>query len=163
MKKIRIYLASPFFNDAERATVKSIEELVSSIDTYELWSPSRDGTIVTPDMNHEQRQSVVQENIFQIRGSDLVIAVVDNRDPGTFIEFGGAAFYGIPIVTYSGQGHGVNVMIAGLAIGHANDIEHLKLMLKDLRSILKLPVGSARRSRYLGDFIDENKFVGEVH
>jgi nucleoside 2-deoxyribosyltransferase len=136
MYKYDIYAAGPFFNPEQRATmdaaIKGLREA-----GFTVCDP-RDLNPVLVDMTPEQRKLVArriyEDNIEAIEYSYLVVACIDDRDPGTAFEIGytvgtmserNAGF-----VTFSGFGHGCNVMLSQPAEHHwpyvADMIEGIK-------------------------------------
>lgn len=84
---ISVYIASPFFNDEEINRVKKMENLLESRN-YQVYSPMRDGIMLTPDASIEDRFTVYKDNISHVFDSDLVIAIVSTKDVGTSTEIG---------------------------------------------------------------------------
>ena len=128
-----IYLASPFFNFRERVTVCYLEYILDYLG-YRVYSPSRDGEVLnTKTDSIELRQKVFSDNVVGVRDSELVLAVVDNKDAGTFFEIGTKYAYEhstwsdnkvkrANIITYSDEDYGVNLMILNSSKGHYTTI-----------------------------------------
>lgn len=85
--KIRVYLASGFFCDDDRSLVSFMESFLERRG-YELYSPSRDGIMLTPDASQEDRLRVFQENVDNVFKCDLLMVMVNNKDTGTSTELG---------------------------------------------------------------------------
>lgn len=128
-----IYLASPFFTFRERVTVCYLEYILDYLG-YRVYSPSRDGEVLnTKTDSIELRQKVFSDNVVGVRDSELVLAVVDNKDAGTFFEIGTKYAYEhstwsdnkvkrANIITYSDEDYGVNLMILNSSKGHYTTI-----------------------------------------
>jgi len=124
MYKYDIYAAGPFFNDQQRAVmdaaIKGLREL-----GFTVCDP-RDLSPVLVDMTPEERAKVAHEiyhrNIEAIDTSYIVVACIDDRDPGTAFEIGytvgSMAERHCGFVTFSGFGYGCNVMLSQPAEHH---------------------------------------------
>lgn len=124
-KKKELYLAAPFFNDGEWKLVDTLKLLCEGFG-YKVFSP-KDELLVTPESSMEERQAAFDGNTQAIDRADLVLAVIDDFDPGTIFEMGHAYAKGVPILAYSNvMGRGLNLMLAQSCIGFANGIEDLK-------------------------------------
>lgn len=66
---------------------------------------------------------ILESNIDAILNSDLIIACIDNRDPGTMFEIGYGVANNKHIITYSWENYGVNIMISQSTVYHANITE----------------------------------------
>lgn len=137
--KISIYAAGPFFNEKQVNTIRTMEKVLESRG-YEVYSPSRDGIMLTPNASKEDRLQVFQENVENCIGQDLVIAVVDDRDQGTMIEIGMKYGYWhaqkqmglvppdqkVPrMITFSNDGWDLNIMLLGAVMKHCKGFDEL--------------------------------------
>jgi len=84
---MRVYIASPFFNEEEISRVKRMEKLLEGRG-YDVYSPMRDGIVLTPDATLEQRLSTYRENVDEVMKCDLLLAITATRDTGTSVEHG---------------------------------------------------------------------------
>jgi len=109
-----IYIAGPFFNHDQLNAIKDIEAACEGF-VLKYFSPRIEGGILK-DMNAEDRKaasgSVYDMNVDGIDGSDAVIAIIDDFDPGTMFELGYAAKARKTIITISNHNYGLNVMLA---------------------------------------------------
>lgn len=78
MSKKKIYLAGPFFNDAQRKIIRDLEYVLDA--DYEVWSPSRDGVALPPDASDEEQKRVFEANYHHIKDCDIMVAVVEPND-----------------------------------------------------------------------------------
>jgi len=146
MRKQKIYLASPFFNSEQLARIEQIEKLIVK-EGWVLFSPRladsaskmnkmiREGDIV-PD---ELRRAVFRDNVDNIDNSDMMIAVIDERDTGVMFEMGYAFRSHVPIVTFTSHDYGVNLMLSHSVVGHAKSLE-------ELAAVLRLGYGAISKS-----------------
>lgn len=128
--KIRVYLAGPYFTDDHKKTIDQVrKDLMEMSSRIVVYSPFHDGIDFSEaGKNVKGEKSLVakmifSENIAAINHSDIVLALVDDRDPGTIMEIGYAAGKDIPVVTYSGQNYGVNLMISNSSVAHYTDLK----------------------------------------
>ncbi len=77
--KLKIYLAGPFFNDAQRSLIKALEMTLERVG-YEVWSPSRDGIALRPDASNEDQKKVFDMNYHAINTCDMMVAVLEPND-----------------------------------------------------------------------------------
>lgn len=106
-KKVSVYLASGWFTPRTREILDTLEFKLSNREDINLYSPRRDGIMLTPNQKHdtELRESIFKENISHILESDIVLANIDSKDsyndPGTIYEVGYAMANNIPVVGFS--------------------------------------------------------------
>jgi len=127
-----IYLAAPFFNPQQMATVFGVESAIETMG-HELLSPRKRGPTLK-DLSPEKRKLVAREvfetNCDDIDACDAVVAVIDDRDAGTIWEMGYAYAMEKQIYTFTMHDYGVNVMLQGCISGHAKGVAQLVEMLK---------------------------------
>lgn len=133
---IKVYIAAPFFNPGQTAIVEKIESALDA-EEIEYYSPRSEGVLIdhAPEDRAAMLQGIFNSNIKNLDGCDLVLAVVDGRDIGTIWEMGmiygrrsspvptniennGSGAARAPIVTYTEEGFGLNVMIQQSVSGH---------------------------------------------
>ena len=128
-----VYLAAPFFNDNQRELCSFIEGL-ESIDLpafqgyfQPIYSPRKDGIVLTPNSTIEECNEAFQANTNAINASSFVLGVIDDFDPGVLWEMGYAYAQDKEIVAYSDvPGRTINVMLVGSATaGFINGREDL--------------------------------------
>jgi nucleoside deoxyribosyltransferase len=95
--KLKVYLASPFFNPEQISRLWIIETLVEYL--FEVYSPRKQfqfesGTKPTK----EDAKKVLEANHKAIEESDFIIAITDDKDMGTLYECGYASKTKIPII-----------------------------------------------------------------
>ena len=96
---LKVYLASPFFNDEQRARERKICEILRMAG-YDVYAPFEHGVVAT-DIAPCEKEKIFKDNVTNINTSDFVVAITDGKDMGTIWEAGYA--YGIhkPIVYYA--------------------------------------------------------------
>ena len=119
------YIAGPLFNPEQINTIKEIETLLDDRrDSY--FSPREFGVISNEPMTPERMERIFKMNIFMLQECETIIAILDDRDSGTIFELGVAFAMDKNIITYSAQGHGINVMLKHAVRFHCNGMEELE-------------------------------------
>lgn len=119
------YIAGPFFNDEQKAVIKGIENLLDVME-IKYFSPREYGVITDESMTYERMERIYEMNIHMVDTCKVMIAVLDDRDSGTIFEIGYAAANHNRIITYSTQGHGINVMLKHAVKYHCNGPDELE-------------------------------------
>jgi hypothetical protein len=142
---IKAYLASPWFTPQQMIIMNKVRDVITSFEGIKLFSPYYDGIVLDKNNDSpEMRQKVFDIDIGTIAFSDLVIAIIDDFDPGTIFEMGAAGIIcwmfdkgmieynihirNIPrIIAYSDvSGRGLNVMLQQSVWGFANGETELR-------------------------------------
>jgi nucleoside 2-deoxyribosyltransferase len=129
---MKIYLAGPFFNPQQLNTVKTIEDILDRLDLI-YFSP-RQGGVILKDLTFEERaiqaNRVYKENVDRLNWCDVVLAIIDDRDPGTYWELGYGLAKGKRLVTYTAHDYGLNVMLQEAVTAHVTNLDDLAYILK---------------------------------
>lgn len=153
---MKIYLAGPFFNDTQLATIELIEK---ELNRYNLdyFSPRKGGgKIEHLPIKEKMKESkrIYKSNIDAIMKCDILLAVIDGRDTGTIFEMG--YFRGaedcsgggsiVPdltsiyfksqryLITYTNENFGLNIMIKEAVDAHLigeKDLKKFTSLIKD--------------------------------
>lgn len=127
---MKAYLAGPFFNDKQKATMAKAKAVISGY--FEVIDPQELGPVIV-DVPKEERtpemfRAIFDANIKGLENADILFACIDDRDTGTAFELGyffaGAGRWSI--VTFSGEGHGANVMLSQATGTHLPTLEALE-------------------------------------
>jgi len=96
-----IYLAGPFFSKEQLEVQKAVEAICES-SGHDYYSPRLNITL-GPNSTAKEQRAANSDNIAAIRGSSMILARVDDYDPGTVWEAGYSrgASLAKPIVWYS--------------------------------------------------------------
>lgn len=138
---MRIYLASPFFKEEQIYVCRQIEEKAKAVG-IELFSP-RIETYCPPGSPMAQRKKAFDGNIAGITMADLVLARIDDYDPGTIWELGLA--YGMqaegptietvrPIIYCftTEENRGLNLMLAQSSHGFIKGLKNVLTLLEEI-------------------------------
>lgn len=112
MKKI--YLASPFFNDAEIDRVEKVKKILDS-KGLEVFSPKDHQSKHLEFGSMEWRKATFKNDVDHIDWCDCVVAIISQGnydDSGTAWELGYAYATGKPVVLVNLTGETINLMIA---------------------------------------------------
>jgi nucleoside 2-deoxyribosyltransferase len=120
-----VYLAGPFFNEEEVAFVDKLAALLEKIG-LKVYNPKEEGGILGETAPWEKASEIFEEDCRGIRGSEIILAIIDDFDPGTIWEMGYAHALGKPIITISNHGYGLNIMLSESSRAHYQSIEDLK-------------------------------------
>jgi len=114
---VKVYLAGPFFTQEQAIVIRRIEAILADL-KIECFSPSRDQPQFRHDAAPEEKCRLSREiyagNLQAIRNGDLMLACIDDFDPGTIWEMGYARglFAAYRIIAFTTQHHGLNLMLA---------------------------------------------------
>lgn len=132
---LKVYAAGPFFKTEQLQSMQLIEQVLSEFECIETYKP-RDGAASARKLNvdigagkdpsSETRRAVYEDNVNNIDDSNLLIALIDDRDIGTIFEMGYAACQDIPIITFTQHDYGMNLMLAECVLAHTKGIEQLR-------------------------------------
>ena len=110
MLGMKVYLASPFFNDEQVKLVDSLKSLLEEAG-YDVISP-KDKLMLSRDSIREEIQRCFKMNCDDMDSADWVLANIEGWDPGTTWETGYMFRSGKPIVYFSDTpGRRLNVML----------------------------------------------------
>jgi nucleoside 2-deoxyribosyltransferase len=168
---MRVYIASPFFNEEEVLRVKKMESFLENRG-YTVYSPMRDGTMLSPTSSKDERLKVFNENVDNVFKCDLMVVIVATKDTGTSVELGMKYSQWESerrniiqiqnddpdvlnshdkmilnqetprIITFSDNGKSVNVMLLGAVLKHCNSWEELE---DYMNYVDKIGLGNAKR------------------
>ena len=140
--KNSVYIAAPFFNPEQLKLVQDIE-LQLRMDDIEFFSPRLDGTL--SEMSGEKKEQAIpaifKANIDNIREHNIMIAVLDDYDPGTIFEVGYFTclkhgdhpasnyqkHFDKILLTLSNHNYGVNVMLRQAVNAHMLNIMDIRV------------------------------------
>lgn len=123
---MKIYLASGWFNPEQKELMDKVRSVLINMG-FDVFAPFYDGIVLTKENDSpEMRKKVFDIDIGSIDSCNLVVAIIDDFDPGTIFEMGYAHKGNIPILAYSDvSGRGLNVMLQMAVWGFANGEDQL--------------------------------------
>lgn len=93
MKKLKIYLAGPLFNELERQRNSLLKQRLEQV--FDVFLPQQDGLLLDDIIRHGgdpdfARKEVFNTDIKELKNSDILIAILDGAviDPGVAVEIG---------------------------------------------------------------------------
>lgn len=96
-KELKIYLAGPFFSQLELSWIEYVSEFLRN-SGLEILSPSEENGFINPDMSLNDRKRIFHSDLELLQKADIVVALIDNNDPGTNFEIGYAFSKGKPVI-----------------------------------------------------------------
>lgn len=137
--RVKIYLASPFFNDEQIWLVELLENVLSTNETVgEIFSPRLQQLDHLPFGSPAWSQAVFQNDVKHIDWADVVVAVIDfdgqtelhgqthnHVDSGTAFEIGYAYATDKPVVLVHKKGGIVNLMLSESATAYITKVSDL--------------------------------------
>lgn len=129
----RIYLAGPFFNVEQLTLIQKLETELRRIG-WEVYSPREDGILMnmTPAERVASSKKVFARNVEKMLWADIILAVIDNFDPGTVWELGFCYASGEHgMVTYTDHNFGLNVMLQESVDAHVRGMEQMTTLFSD--------------------------------
>lgn len=124
---MKIYLASPFFNDEELKHVAELEKALRDMG-HTVFSPREAQLPEFPFGSFEWRTNVFRNDLNHIKWADVVIGIVKDNydDTGTAWELGAAYILGKPVYLYNPTGNIINLMITDSLHAYFESIEEIK-------------------------------------
>lgn len=86
MKSKRIYLASPWFNEAQAERENRVKNKLRELG-FDVWSPKENSSL-SPITDPEVREAIFAANISGMKDCDIIFAITDEKDMGTVWEAG---------------------------------------------------------------------------
>ena len=83
---LKVYLASPFFNDEQLEREERIKNKLRELG-FDVFAPYERGKL-NPDASNDERDRIFYENIVAIENCDIIFAITDGKDIGTIWEAG---------------------------------------------------------------------------
>jgi sugar/nucleoside kinase (ribokinase family)/nucleoside 2-deoxyribosyltransferase len=105
-----VYLAGPFFCIQERMWVEKVCNTLENAGLRVL-SPSRENGIIDENWTQQEKQQIFLSDIKLIEQANVVVALLDHDDSGTYFEIGYAYKKGIPIIGLRTSNTQLNNMI----------------------------------------------------
>jgi len=98
-EKHHIYIAGPDFPDVDTRLIKEVHDNLK----YHNFIPHRpvvENGIITGNETEAQQEEAYQKDIALLEKSSVLIAVILNDDPGTYVEIGYMAKSGKPVIIF---------------------------------------------------------------
>lgn len=149
---MRVYLAAPFFTAPQAQLVAKLEAMLSR-HHLDFYSPRTEGVLLGKDREERAKMApkIFASNCRQIDQSDVVFAVVDDRDQGVTWEIGYAYAREKGIVSFTQHDYGLNVMISECVRAHLKGLESADLFFGALGSSKSLDDAVAGGSKSLAE------------
>jgi len=124
-----VYLAAPFFNEEQRVVCTEVENLCGS-QGRPILSP-RNICLLPQPCTPAQQRATFATNLQCIKAAGVVLARIDDFDPGTIWEVGYAYAMGKAVVAFTTvPDRGLNVMLAQSCVGIIQGMEKVHRFLR---------------------------------
>lgn len=107
----RVYLAAPFFNDEEIERVEKVAKVLRDAHGLDVFSPKENQLEGTEYMSQPWRDAIFANDCTNIHKADIMVAIYDGNDAGTYFEIGYAYANRIPIIVYNEKDDLANLMV----------------------------------------------------
>jgi nucleoside 2-deoxyribosyltransferase len=94
---MQIFLAAPLFSESEREFNEKVAECLRE-GGFDVWMAQEE--LFIKEGSHEEKKKIYEKDVSALRGSDVVVAVLDGVevDSGVAFEMGFAKALGKPII-----------------------------------------------------------------
>ena len=126
-----VYIAAPFFNDAQLRRVEHTKELLEKLG-INYFSP-KDASMFMPGITTPEE--VFNTNVKALKTTNLLVCITDDKDTGTIFEAGYCSALNIPIIylwTTAKGGQKFNIMLAA-AGSVCKTFNQLEMALEDIQ------------------------------
>lgn len=149
--KVKVYLASPFFNEEQIERVERVEKALEANPFVEaFFSPRKDQLEHLPFGSKEWAEAIYQNDVKHVQWADVIVAVLDydgdtelhgvrhgHVDSGTSFEVGYAIAAKKPVILVHEKGGIVNLMLSQSCQAYLNQAEAVKEY--DFSTMPKIP------------------------
>ena len=130
-RKIKVYVAGPYFTDDQKKTLDDVYDKFNGSNIFKLYFPFRHGLdyrkLIQEGNDPEKTAELIfVENLVALSHADLIVSLIDDKDTGTSIEIGIALKNKTPVITYSSNDYGVNLMLASSVLTHTKTLKKLE-------------------------------------
>ncbi|NDB93919.1 MAG: hypothetical protein EB165_04640 [Euryarchaeota archaeon] len=152
-----IYIAGPFFNEAQVARIRLIEDLCEE-NRLPYFSPRLRAPVLN-SLDEQDRKKAIKgvfnSNVYGLNNSSVLLADLTDKDTGTIWELG--YFFALSngrdkkgnlaIISYSQKAEAVNVMLSRSTYAHISETDELVRFFSSLgEKSVKLPLYLAAMS-----------------
>jgi len=121
-KIAQLYIAAPFFSWSQLGIVQAVEALCRA-NEIPCFSPRRDQPQYRPEGGVEEANRIFVTNVQKLTGSDVVLAYIDDFDPGTVWEMGLAYSRDIRTIAFTTHDYGLNIMLSQSCYGFLKGLD----------------------------------------
>ncbi|KGX90743.1 nucleoside deoxyribosyltransferase [Pontibacillus halophilus JSM 076056 = DSM 19796] len=120
-----MYLAAPFFNEEQIERVEFVHRLLNE-KGLDVFSPKEHDMSELMFMSDKWRDAVYANDVINILKCDVMVAIYDGNDAGTYFEIGYATAHRIPVIVFNETTMKANLMITESAHAWLYDRESLQ-------------------------------------
>lgn len=124
---IKVYLASPFFNETEIKTMERVKEILRA-KRLDVFAPFENQNKHLEFGSKEWREATFNGDVAGIDRADVIVAIVAGNycDSGTAWEIGNAVAKGKPVVIVNPTKDTINLMISDSLHAYVDSYEALE-------------------------------------
>lgn len=130
-KNIHIYLAGPDFPHIDTRWIDELETLLQD-EGYIPHRPIKENGLFTGNETDEEQQLIFEKDVELLEQADMLIAVMINDDPGTYVEVGWVAKAGKPVILFDPDHRVRNLFLARSADAVVHSIEEMSNIVQNL-------------------------------
>lgn len=133
-----IYLASPFFNEAQVNVIENLKGIMEDL-KLSYYSPKDEMRLDFKKDPPEKIKQCFDANCNSVKTSELILAVIDDFDPGTVWEIGYGYSFKKSVIAYSNvPGRGLNLMLAQSCERFCNGLPEISEVLREYKETHKI-------------------------
>lgn len=124
---MKIYVAGPFFNDEQIASLESVENILIK-NNFKMFRPRYDAGSLSKNVTKKEMQEVFTADVKAIDSCSMLLADITYRDTGTSFEIGYAFAKRIPVMLFCNTttGSKMNLMLAASCLKNFTSLEDLE-------------------------------------
>ncbi|WP_066870740.1 nucleoside 2-deoxyribosyltransferase [Clostridium mediterraneense] len=126
---MKVYLASPFFNDVEIERMENVKKILREEKGFEVFAPFENQNKHLEFGSKEWRDATFAGDINGIDTADIVVAIISNgnySDSGTAWECGYAYATKKPVIIVNLSDKAVNLMISDSLTAYLSSLDELR-------------------------------------
>ena len=124
---MKIYLASPFFNEKELKHVAMLERILRT-QGHTVFSPREEQLPEFEFGSYEWRTNVFRNDLNHIKWCDAIVSIIGDNydDTGTAWEMGAGYILGKPVYLYNPTGNIINLMLTDSIHGYFESLRAIQ-------------------------------------
>ncbi|MFS0671663.1 7-cyano-7-deazaguanine synthase [Ornithinibacillus sp. 179-J 7C1 HS] len=140
-QKIHIYIAGPDFPSQDREFFDEIEKTLK-YHNFVPHRPIKENGLYTGEESYREQQIMYNKDIELLKKCDLMIAILVDEDPGTFVEIGWMKHAGKPILLFDPYKKAFNLFLKKSVTNIVYTLDEVLFEVYNLcnRSVEKTPV-----------------------
>lgn len=109
-KGLQVYLAGPDFPHIDTQWIDALHERLQK-EGFVSRRPIQENGLFTGNETDEERQAIYDNDVKLLEETSMLIAVLLNDDPGTYVEIGWMAKAGKPVILFDPHQQATNLFL----------------------------------------------------